>query len=135
MTEPDLDELAEALAEFDVPQRDGGRSAREERIVAGFEEIQRFVEQHGRKPLSGEERDIPMVPRAIFSFVRYSGRFTRTRQAVASLNLMRGRYSRTKRKRMTLQPDISTSCGAAPSTRSSLRTVRSCTKSESPAVT
>lgn len=58
MTEPDLDELAEALAEFDVPQREGGRSAREERIVAGFEEIQRFVEQHGRKPLSGEERDI-----------------------------------------------------------------------------
>lgn len=58
MTEPDLDELAEALAEFDVPQREGGRSARDERIVAGFEEIQRFVEQHGRKPLHGDERDI-----------------------------------------------------------------------------
>lgn len=58
MTEPDLDELAEALADFDVPQRDGGRSARDERIIAGFEEIQRFVEQHGRKPLHGEDRDI-----------------------------------------------------------------------------
>ncbi|MBP6688876.1 MAG: hypothetical protein KA153_02700 [Hyphomonadaceae bacterium] len=58
MTEPDLDELAEALADFDVPQREGGRSAREERIIAGFEEIQRFVEQHGRRPLHGEERDI-----------------------------------------------------------------------------
>ena len=58
MTEPNLDELAEALAEFDVPQREGGRSAREERIVAGFEEIQRFVEQHGRRPLHGDERDI-----------------------------------------------------------------------------
>lgn len=58
MSDPDLDELAEALAEFDVPQREGGRSAREERIVAGFEEIQRFVEQHGRTPLHGDERDI-----------------------------------------------------------------------------
>lgn len=58
MTEPDLDELAEALADFDVPQREGGRSARDERIIAGFEEIQRFVEQHGRKPLHGEDRDI-----------------------------------------------------------------------------
>ena len=58
MTEPDLDELAEALAEFDVPQKEGGRSAREERIIAGFEEIQRFVAQHGRNPQHGEERDI-----------------------------------------------------------------------------
>lgn len=58
MTEPDIDELAEALAEFDVPQREGGRSARDERIIAGFEEIQCFVEQHGRKPLHGEDRDI-----------------------------------------------------------------------------
>lgn len=58
MSEPDLDELAEALSEFDVPQREGGRSAREERIIAGFEEVQRFVEQHGRLPLHGEGRDI-----------------------------------------------------------------------------
>ncbi len=58
MTEPDLDELAEALADFDVPQREGGRSARDERIIAGFEEIQRFVEQHGRRPLHGEDREI-----------------------------------------------------------------------------
>ncbi|HBJ34057.1 MAG TPA: hypothetical protein DDZ51_04700, partial [Planctomycetaceae bacterium] len=28
------------------------------RIIAGFEEIQRFVEQHGRAPQHGEERDI-----------------------------------------------------------------------------
>ncbi|MBL8558150.1 MAG: GIY-YIG nuclease family protein [Hyphomonadaceae bacterium] len=58
MSDPDLDELAEALADFDVAQREGGRSAREERILAGFEEIQRFVERHGRKPLHGDERDI-----------------------------------------------------------------------------
>jgi hypothetical protein len=31
---------------------------REERILAGFEEIQRFVDQHGRQPQHGEGRDI-----------------------------------------------------------------------------
>ena len=34
------------------------RSPREERIIAGFEEIQRFVDQHGRAPQHGEDRDI-----------------------------------------------------------------------------
>tara|TARA_R100000789_G_scaffold100247_1_gene109431 strand:+ start:1650 stop:2840 length:1191 start_codon:yes stop_codon:yes gene_type:complete len=31
---------------------------REERIIAGFEEIQRFVEQHGSHPRHGEDKDI-----------------------------------------------------------------------------
>jgi len=31
---------------------------RQERIIAGFEDIQRFREQHGRAPLHGEDRDI-----------------------------------------------------------------------------
>lgn len=34
------------------------RTPREERIVAGFEDIQRFVEEHGRPPQHGEDRDI-----------------------------------------------------------------------------
>lgn len=34
------------------------RTPREERIIAGFEEIQRFVEDHGRPPQHGEDRDI-----------------------------------------------------------------------------
>ena len=34
------------------------RTPREERIVAGFEEIQRFTEEHGRAPQHGEERGI-----------------------------------------------------------------------------
>jgi len=58
MTDPTLDELAEELAEFDVPEKKGGRSPREERVIAGFEEIQRFVDQHGRAPRHGEGRDI-----------------------------------------------------------------------------
>lgn len=34
------------------------RTPREERIIAGFEEIQRFSEEHGRVPEHGEDRDI-----------------------------------------------------------------------------
>jgi len=34
------------------------RTPREERIIAGFEEIQRFAEEHGSAPHHGEERDI-----------------------------------------------------------------------------
>ena len=58
MTDLDLDELAAELADFAPQEKKGGRSAREERIIAGFEEIQRFVEAHGCEPLHGEDRDI-----------------------------------------------------------------------------
>lgn len=59
MSDPSLDELAEELAEFDVPEKKGGgRSAREERIIAGFEEIQQFVDNHGHVPRHGEGYDI-----------------------------------------------------------------------------
>ena len=34
------------------------RTPREERIVAGFEEVRRFAEEHGRPPQHGEDRDI-----------------------------------------------------------------------------
>lgn len=58
MGDPDLDELAAELAEFAAPEANGGRPALEERVIAGFEEIQRFVEKHGRAPQHGEDRDI-----------------------------------------------------------------------------
>jgi hypothetical protein len=58
MSDPDLDELAEELSDFAAPEKAGGRPAREERIIAGFEEIQRFVEEHGHAPRHGEELDI-----------------------------------------------------------------------------
>jgi len=54
----DLDELRAELDEFAQPEKKGGRSPREERIIAGFEEIQRFAEQHGRAPQHGEDKDI-----------------------------------------------------------------------------
>ncbi|MCL4677207.1 MAG: GIY-YIG nuclease family protein [Alphaproteobacteria bacterium] len=58
MTDLDLDELRAELDDFAQPEKKGGRSAREERIIAGFEEIQRFVDQHGRAPQHGEGNDI-----------------------------------------------------------------------------
>lgn len=58
MTDLDLDSLAEELKDFDQSDKKGGRSAREERIIAGFEDIQRFVDERGRLPMHGEGRDI-----------------------------------------------------------------------------
>ncbi len=58
MSDPDLDELASELSEFAAPEKKGGRPPHEERVIAGFEEIQRFFAQHGRAPQHGEERDI-----------------------------------------------------------------------------
>lgn len=58
MSDPGLDELFEELQELAPPEKKGGRSPREDRIIAGFEEIQRFVEAHGHPPLHGEDRDI-----------------------------------------------------------------------------
>jgi len=40
------------------PEQQAARSPREERIIAGFEEIQRFVEEHGRAPTHGDDKDI-----------------------------------------------------------------------------
>lgn len=58
MSDLDLDELRDELAAFALPEKKGGRTPREERIIAGFEEIQRFREQHGRAPQHGEDKDI-----------------------------------------------------------------------------
>lgn len=56
-TEED-DALLEELGVEVETTRPGGRTAREERIIAGFEEIQRFVAEHGRAPQHGDDRDI-----------------------------------------------------------------------------
>ncbi|WP_374312856.1 GIY-YIG nuclease family protein [Dongia sp.] len=49
--------LEELGVEVDV-KKDTGRTAREERVITGFEEIQRFVDKHGRMPQHGEGNDI-----------------------------------------------------------------------------
>lgn len=54
----DLDELRSELSEYAEPEKTRGRSAVEERVIAGFEEIQRFAEKHGHLPEHGEDKDI-----------------------------------------------------------------------------
>lgn len=54
----DDDALLEELGVEIETKAQGSRTPREERIIAGFEEIQRFVDEHGRPPAHGEERDI-----------------------------------------------------------------------------
>ncbi|KAG1243443.1 hypothetical protein G6F68_015826 [Rhizopus microsporus] len=49
-----LAELGQDLA----PIKAAARTPQEERLIAGFEEILRFVDEHGRSPQHGEERDI-----------------------------------------------------------------------------
>lgn len=61
MAERVTDEDLELLGELGVdiaPESSGGRSPREQRIIAGFEEIERFVAENDRLPLHGEGRDI-----------------------------------------------------------------------------
>jgi T5orf172 domain len=56
-TDDDLELLGELGVDL-ASEPSCQRSAREERIIAGFEEIERFVEEQGRLPNHGEDRDI-----------------------------------------------------------------------------
>lgn len=56
-TEED-DALLNELGVAVETKKDASRTPRQERIIAGFEEIQRFVKEHGRVPQHGEGRDI-----------------------------------------------------------------------------
>jgi len=58
MAEKSNKELLEELGVDLTPVRKAAWSPRQERIIAGFEEIQRFVEEHGRLPAHGEDKDI-----------------------------------------------------------------------------
>lgn len=59
MSDVNLDELFEALQpDFGLPEKKEGLSAREERIIAGFEDIKRFAAEHGRLPQDDADRDI-----------------------------------------------------------------------------
>jgi hypothetical protein len=59
MSDLDLEDLAGELADFaPAKQKQSTYTPKEERIIAGFEDIERFYEEHGRAPQHGEERDI-----------------------------------------------------------------------------
>lgn len=55
MAEMDDDALLDALGVEAVPLKTGSRTPREERIIAGFEDILRFYQTHGRPPQHGDQ--------------------------------------------------------------------------------
>jgi len=57
VTEEDRELLGE-LGVDTTPEDKGGRTPREQRVIAGFEEIERFYDEHGRAPQHGEDHDI-----------------------------------------------------------------------------
>jgi len=58
MPESSDEELLAGLGIQVETEKHAARSPREERIIAGFEEIQRFFEEHGRAPTHGDDKDI-----------------------------------------------------------------------------
>ncbi len=58
ITDEDLELLSELGRRGRRRTRPAVARAREQRIIAGFEEIERFVQEHGRAPEHGENRDI-----------------------------------------------------------------------------
>lgn len=58
MAEMDDDDLLDALGVEAAPSKASSHTAQQERLIAGFEDILRFVETHGRAPQHGEDRDI-----------------------------------------------------------------------------
>lgn len=75
--------LAELGIEVET-QTASTRSPREERIIAGFEDIERFFEQHGRVPGNAENNDIfERIYAVRLDRIRASGE---CRQALASLD-------------------------------------------------
>jgi hypothetical protein len=85
LTDEDL-ELLRELGVDTAPDQSDAHSAREQRIIAGFEEIERFVAEHGRLPQHGEDRDI---------FERlYAVRLDRLRESAECRAILQSRDSR-----------------------------------------
>ena len=80
MAEIDEDELLADLGLEVSPLKAVSRTPREERIIAGFEDILRFYQAHGYAPRHGEDRDI---------FERmYAVRLERLRKLAEAVNLL-----------------------------------------------
>jgi hypothetical protein len=80
MADLDDDELLDALGVEATPLRVASHTPREERIIAGFEDILRFHQTNGRAPLHGEGNDI---------FERlYAVRLDRLRKLSEALSLL-----------------------------------------------
>jgi hypothetical protein len=85
ITDEDLQLLSDLGVSGEVAQT-GSSSALEQRIIAGFEEIERFVQENGRLPEHGENRDI---------FERlYAARLDRIRESSECREVLRDLDSR-----------------------------------------
>ena len=74
--------LLDDLGVNTAPKKQAKRTPREERIIAGFEEIERFVDEHGHPPRHGEENDI---------FERlYAARLDRIRESQECRDVLEG---------------------------------------------
>jgi hypothetical protein len=58
MADTDDDDLLAALGVEAAPSKASSHTALQERLIAGFEDILRFVDANGRAPQHGEDRDI-----------------------------------------------------------------------------
>jgi hypothetical protein len=58
MADMDDDDLLEALGVEAAPSKASTHTAQQERLIAGFEDILRFVDANGRAPQHGDDRDI-----------------------------------------------------------------------------
>lgn len=58
MADQDDDDLLEALGVEAAPSKTGSHTALQQRLIAGFEDILRFVETNGWVPQHGEDREI-----------------------------------------------------------------------------
>lgn len=89
MADDELDKYKELLGDLgeDIEQPSSDtRSPKEQRIIAGFDEIVRFVEEHDRMPQHGENRDI---------FERlYAVRLDRVRESVECRVILEGMDTR-----------------------------------------
>ena len=82
MAEMSDKELLDALGVSVEAEKKSARTPREERIIVGFEEIQKFIEEHGSVPAHGENKDI---------FERlYAVRIDRLREQQDCLELLAG---------------------------------------------
>ncbi len=86
ISKEDLDLLGE-LGVDTAPKRQAARTPLEQRVIAGYEEIEHFVGQHGRLPEHGENRDI--LERLYAVRLDQLGRQAECREALEGIDVRR----------------------------------------------
>ena len=88
------DELLEALGIPVEAKTRSAHSAREEQVIAGFEDILNFAREHGRPPSHGEDRDIFERLYAVrLDRLRELGEFHRLLAPIDDVGLLTGEFT------------------------------------------